>query len=249
MLPRPIQDLLALGMWLSLVCATISSVAFGSIIWNDGQVHDVDWVINDVVFVNNSPAGEPTTVNVLGGGSISIWASEDSRINFYGGEHQSLLRVEDNTMLTIWDGVIQSRSYARDYSQVTIAGGLFRDYFWFRESATGEISGGQFGEISAQDDSIVVISGGHIGGRLLAYQRSTITIRGTGFNYPYGELPGSGVLVGTLENGDPIDVPFWGDSYYPAVIILEIPEPMTLLLLGLGSILVQRRRNPLSPTI
>ncbi len=51
----------------------------------------------------------------------------------------------------------------------------------------------------------------------------------------------TGNLTGTLLNGDPIDVQFQLDMYEP--LVLMVPEPATLLLLGLGVVMLRRIRN------
>ncbi len=66
---------------------------------------------------------------------------------------------------------------------------------------------------------------------LTANDASTVTFVGSGFNYPYGEIPdGSGSLTGTLANGDPIDV--WFDVDGDASIVLAVPEPSSIALLA-----------------
>jgi hypothetical protein len=53
--------------------------------YHDGGIHDVNTVIADVVLYN-SFWDEPTTLNLLNGGTISsLYARQDSRINILGG--------------------------------------------------------------------------------------------------------------------------------------------------------------------
>ena len=110
------------------------------------------------------------------------------------------------------------------------------------------ISGGEmlFGGVDANDNSRVSISGGLFeslrAGRSSGDHTSLITIAGSGFNYPFGEIPDSaGTLTGMLANGDPIDAPF---SIYDNASIVLVPEPATLSLLALGGLaLLSRRRK------
>jgi hypothetical protein len=76
---------------------------------------------------------------------------------------------------------------------------------------------------------------------LSAWGNSQIIIYGSGFNYPYGTLTGSGLLTGTFPNGEPINIRF---GVYESGRIVLIPEPATLLLLVLGvPIISGLRRN------
>ena len=57
---------------------------------------------------------------------------------------------------------------------------------------------------------------------------TTITIAGSGFNFPYGPIgPTSGTLVGTLLDGSPINLTF---SRPDAGKIILVPEPSGAML-------------------
>jgi hypothetical protein len=105
----------------------------------------------------------------------------------------------------------------------------------------------------ASDSSQVDISGGVIGSYLVFWDSAIVTIHGSNFAvdgqaFDYGELAsiygGSTSLepvrrlTGTLVSGEPIDNHFY--IGHDAKIFL-VPEPTTLLLLGLGAIMVRRK--------
>lgn len=89
------------------------------------------------------------------------------------------------------------------------------------------------------DYSDAYICGGVIGGDLDLWEHSQLTIEGTGFNYPYGTYSSIiGHLTGTLLNGDPIATPFY---LHDSATMTLVPEPATLLLLGLGGVILRRK--------
>jgi hypothetical protein len=74
-----------------------------------------------------------------------------------------------------------------------------------------------------------------------SWDNSHITIHGTGFNYPYGPLTDkSGTLTGTLHNGQAINCYF--HTYDNGSIVL-VPEPATIVLLGIGGFFLKRKRD------
>ena len=62
-------------------------VAEALITFEDGDIHDIDYEIDDLVIVNNSPGGETTTLNLLFGGVITggLQGRDDSEINIIDG--------------------------------------------------------------------------------------------------------------------------------------------------------------------
>ncbi len=144
-----------------------------------------------------------------------------------GGELQNGVQIYGESYANISGGQIQ-RVYARDDSDVDITGGLFTD--------------GAF----ATNNAVLDITGGLFDGTIDVRYNAVITIHGTGFNYPYGEIPvNSGTLTGMLDSGEAMNNDFsishYGAGYDGAAIVL-VPEPATLLLLGLGAVMVRKRR-------
>ncbi|MHC5097576.1 MAG: PEP-CTERM sorting domain-containing protein, partial [Planctomycetota bacterium] len=88
----------------------------------------------------------------------------------------------------------------------------------------------------------VEVSGGLVSNLIAGdYSNSgLIVIHGTDFNYDYGYITDfSGTLIGTLESGENLLAEFsrFGDAQ-----ILLVPEPATLLLVGIGAVMMRKRK-------
>ena len=117
------------------------------------------------------------------------------------------------------------------YSRLELSGGSLDGYLYLYNAAQAFISGGIITDRiqSGQKDDTVI-------------DTSVITIYGTGFNYPYGPiLDVTGILTGTLLNGDPINNEF--RIYDNASIILAIPEPASVFFFVGGICAFLRKRS------
>ncbi len=198
---------------------------------------------------------DSSQVNISGGLLLGfISCTDSSQVNISGGSICDDLYCNGSSRLNISGGAIHSiNSYQS--SHVDISGG---EIGWFSsfESSQVNISGGLIYTIQSRDSSQVNIFGGLIDGNLRIGDSSNIRIFGYDFAidgqpFGYGELTsiygGWYVdeplrhLTGTLLNGDLIDNDFYIGEDARMVLI---PEPATLLLLGLGGLLsLCRRRN------
>ena len=94
--------------------------------------------------------------------------------------------------------------------------------------------------VVARENSEIYVSGGSVGD-LYVWDSGVMTIYGDNFNYGIGPITtNSGVLTGTLANGIAINSNFYIND--TASIILA-PEPATLLLLGLGAVMLRGKRG------
>ena len=145
-------------------------------------------------------------------------------------------------------GGYMSYACAYDTGTLNLLGGRASQGLMSYDSSTVNILGGVIAEsLSARDSSVVTISGGRIYEELYAHDASIVTFVGSGFNYPYGEIPdSSGFLTGFLANGDPIARRF--NTFDDASIVLVVPEPSSVALLavaafGLAACAWRRRRR------
>lgn len=233
----------------------------------DGGVHYISFAVPENILVDYQTPGVQTTINFLNGGSMpynSLYAYEDSIINMSGGEiddlvahNRSLVEVisgEIHTALAVYDrGKITfsggSTGYLRgfDSSEVIVSGGEIGGQLGTYNSSQLTVSGGLIGEhLVVNQDGQVSLSGGSIGGNLLLYKFAVLTIYGSDFAIngtpvDYGEYFASdylsGTLTGTLASGDTLNNVF---SIEDNASIVLVPEPATLLLLGLGTLFFRK---------
>ncbi|MHC4112795.1 MAG: hypothetical protein ACYSUY_17110 [Planctomycetota bacterium] len=212
-------------------CATPVS----AVIFNDGGTHVVDsnlgidvpiTVDNESHLIFNEGgiaraiSCQNGRVNMNGGWlHMGFTGWNNSRIDMYGGTtsvtYGNGCSLKNQAIARIFDGIVKQSFGAYDQSQAFIYGGELQS------------------NILALDESEISISGGIINGDLIA-REGTIIISGTGFNYDYGEISDlSGMLTGTLDNGDSINSWFYrqdnaGNGNYGTVIL--VPEADKVLL-------------------
>jgi hypothetical protein len=192
--------------------------------YEDGVIQDGD-VYSSVAVLNNA------TVDMTGGIVTGIFTAYDySTVNVSGG----VLNILDS-----WDSATLNLS---GDVQVHELGAVY--------SGTVNMFGGNVDLIEAWNYSTVNLYGGIISEYLEAYgtEDLVISIFGYGFNYDplAGDYRGGQVTGFWLD-----DTPFSIDLYYddtpggPVIDtwshIVLIPEPATILLLGLGGLFLRKR--------
>lgn len=221
---------------------------------NDGGHHIIDYTVNTLVRLDQDTPGAGTRLDLIEGGFVQAWIDgyEDSRVNILGGRVASSVKAYERTRLTIAGGEIGAPIFAREDSRVEISGGSMESWVQAFDNSAVTISGGQVGLfVEAWDDVRITISGGTIAGRITAVRDSLITLVGSDFAVNgtpvgYGDFAGDyatmGTITGTLAGGEPFNNSFSIGG--PGADITFIPEPATLLLLGLGTLGVLRKRGP-----
>lgn len=155
----------------------------------------------------------------LSRGSVSgfLNAGGNSQVTMSGGSVNGL-GVQNNSWVTMYGGSIATYLYVQGNAQVNWSGGTIKkDLMVYSGVATLTINGSNF-----------AIDGSPVG-----FGDITSILGGSYSNEPYRRL------TGTLANGDIINNQFRiGDS----TKIILIPEPATLLLLGLGAGMLRKKR-------
>jgi hypothetical protein len=201
------------------------------------------------------------TINAYGGSTRWWSCNGGSQNNVYGGYIDTIKM--DSAVLNIYGGVVGGldlRSGAVNIYGGYISGDIYSGHI--TSSAAINIDGGIIdGDILLNmaapiniysgyilGDLFLVstdadIFGGHILGSLYPVAFSQITIYGSGFNYPFGILTGSGILTGTLANGDLINCSF-NTFYNPdnpddlesngTIFLVPVPGAVLLSAIGLA---------------
>lgn len=195
------------------------SLAHAVVFFNDGQSHDIDYEIDDDVWVDHGYPGIKTTLNLLDGGRVVryLMAFEDSRINILGGSALAL-GVHQNSLVKMSAGSIEGGFLPMHNSRAFISGGSID------------------GLLKIGNNSKVDLSGGSIRLELIVSHTAVLTIHGLNFavdGQPFGygwvhsiyggdwNMEPPRRLSGTLACGTPIDNDFLiGDD---AKILLAPP--------------------------
>ena len=198
--------------------------------FEDGSTYNVNWDIYESVYVNDSSTGGATTVNFLPGTYIkfTLFIYDHSQVNVSGGSLEDGIYAGGNSQLTITGGSIGWGTY----NSGADSWGLYS----FGDSQSTISGGTMHGDTHAANNSIITFSGSNfaVDGQPFGYGELTSILGGTVNDYEPTRH-----LTGTLANGDPIDNHFY--VHQDASIIL-VPEPTTLLLLGLGGLMLRRKR-------
>ncbi len=230
--------------------------------FKDGLTHDINYQIDDYVLVDDRSPGMGTTINILEGGSITtnhgLAGYEDSIINIVGGAIYGL-HVFDSTRVTVSGGAMDSLQIF-DTSRVTVSGGSISANLSANGSSQVAVSGGSIGGgLYVFDSTRVTVSGGQIGRDIFAGwdtgDNNQLTFFGwrfavNGVPFGYGELTSiyggtpydepARRLTGILASGEPLDNDFYIGGNASIVLV---PEPATLLLLGIGAVVLLGRRR------
>jgi hypothetical protein len=205
-------------IWMVVVVCLAASHTRALVEFNDGGTHNIDYTITEEVWVDYVAPMKGTTVNLVNNGYISsdLEGFGISVVNILGGSIADDLQANDSTTLSL-------------------SGGTIGDTFYVSDNSNATMSGGSVGELSIFDNSSLTIigSGFAVDGNPFGYGELTSILGGSYQNEPQRRL------TGTLDSGESIDNIFYIGN--DASIVL-VPEPSTLLLLGLGAVMLRRKQ-------
>ena len=205
-------------------------------------------------------AFEDSLINISGGSMDTVLRAYDSsQVNISGGSLKGGCqaygnRAFGNNRINISGGSIGGLLEAFGNSQMSISGGSINWLEAYSDSRVS-ISGGSLSVLGALSRSKVTVSGGSIINELFADYEGILTIHGSDFavdGTPVGYTELTSILggscynepyrhlTGTLFSGESIANDF-GIGKNGKIVL--IPEPATLLLLGLGAVMVRRKRS------
>lgn len=237
--------------------------AGAAIYFNDGGYHVIDYVINDLVYVDYDKPDAGTQIEVVSGGWIrdNIDAHGTSRVIINGGNVDRIVTSLSDVGIVVYSGVVGGIS-AGPNSELEIHGGEITEGFGTGGLAT--ITGGVMGNITAGGTNAhITMTGGTVLDTIGAISDGLITLVGNNFqvnghSVGYGDFastwgtPGidpwglpphtqiTGTITGVLDSGDSINsnflLEYQGD-------IAFIPEPATFVLLLVGASLIKNRNH------
>lgn len=163
------------------------------------------------------------------------------------------------THLEIVEGGVIGQLVANYNSKVFMSGG--KTSITAHDNTVVGITGGKLGLLGVYEDSIMEISGGTLTYNLIASGNGKVNLYGSDFSVNGQSLSNSGsirsfatpggfnnqylqgTLSGVLRDGSFFSSNFTIDNHENALadIFIVVPEPLTLLLLGLGGVVLRRR--------
>jgi len=170
-----IASLVALGAALGLG----STKAEATVMFDDGAVHDVDYVIVPSIEIRDSDLGEPTTVQLVGG-ELGLGAElyGGSRLDVSAGLVTRRLWAYDDSHVVIDGGRIECHPGPYGRSSWLISGGIISGNLHPHDDSVVEIVGGEIGSLNSWMNSSVVFNGGSVAEVFTVHGRSRLSFSG-----------------------------------------------------------------------
>ncbi len=212
---------------LYLLCAVlllVGSLAFGevtsgSILLLDGGYYAEGFDLSQVEFYSYA---DTTVADINGAYITSVWPHESSIVNLNSG-YVAIYNSVNSPTINVYGGTLRSL-FQTDSSVANLYGGQILNIMSF-ESSIVNVYGYDMEYIPLEEPIASEIGGGPVNGFLTGFWRD-----GTAFSI---ELSDWRLVDGPMDN--PIT--------YDHINLITIPEPGTVLLFGLGGMVLGRRRR------
>jgi len=190
---------------------------------------------------------DSAVANIYGGTILSLGAKNQGTLNVFGLDSSLAIGVQDSARINLYGDAHQS-VYAIQGSNVSMYPGSAVGSLEIQGEATGTIYGGTVNNVlGVQGLGNLRLYKVEVSNYLIAGDSSTVEIYGSDFTYdPTGGQRGVGLIQGFWLDGTPLSIslsrgPDGTTDTHSHIAFL--PEPSTLVLLALGSLLAMRRGN------
>jgi hypothetical protein len=193
------------------------------------------WYVSFVALICICAADGFAIVNFYNDGTIdagtpytSIYTWNNANVSMTGGTILSLDEY-NSSKVNMQAGVVSQGTSLWNQSQLSLTGGRV----------------GLFLEV--HDSAVANLHGGVLDGWLYAADTSVVHVYGYGFDYdPLAGIRNGGLLTGFWSGGQTFSLNLLdnletGTITYEHIVLHEIPEPATLLLLGVGGLLIRKK--------
>jgi hypothetical protein len=180
-----------------------------------------------------------STINMLGGSVWWININDQVTANIYNGSADDFLAYDSSTF-NIYGGSAKNL-IAKNTSHINLNGGNVR-LVRIEQNSVANVSNGTFEFLSVKEDSRVNLYNGVInylsatGNSVVYLYAYDVSFTTTGGDYNTGQITGKYLL-----NNNTFCINF-GSAVESYSHIIVVPEPVTLLLLAVGGLVLRRRK-------